>query len=113
VVGGDHGDTAFQFGASVSVKHGNRNIIDFKVSACKLICKKDTGKLLEATILTRLTSGLSVVAISPLHTYKYDQDVISCKFGQTSKNIQYVITTIPKVDLYVTSNLTFQAMVMG
>ena len=48
VVGGDHGDTAFQFGASVSVKLVcDGNIIEFEVSACELICRKDTATLIE------------------------------------------------------------------
>jgi len=34
VVGGDHGDTAFQFGASVSVNLTGNRIIDFEVSVC-------------------------------------------------------------------------------
>ena len=51
VVGSDHGDTAFQFGASVSVELSDDLIIDFKVSICELICRKDTGRLLEETIL--------------------------------------------------------------
>jgi hypothetical protein len=51
VVGGDHGNTAFQFGASVSVELSNDLIIDFKVSICGLICRKDTGRLREETIL--------------------------------------------------------------
>ena len=42
VVGGDHGDTAFQFGASVSVELSDDRIIDFEVSICELICCKDT-----------------------------------------------------------------------
>jgi hypothetical protein len=58
VVGGDHGDTAFQFGASVSVDLIDDRIIEFEVSVCELICHKDTGKLIESTILTRLTQGL-------------------------------------------------------
>ena len=58
VVGGDHGNTAFQFGASVSVELSNDRIIDFEVSTCELICRKNTGRLLEETILQRLTSGL-------------------------------------------------------
>jgi hypothetical protein len=45
VAGGDHGDTAFQFGASVSVDLIHDRIIDVEVSVCGLICHKDTGKL--------------------------------------------------------------------
>ncbi len=44
VVGGNHGDTAFQFGSSVSVKLCDGNIIEFEVSACELICRKDLAK---------------------------------------------------------------------
>jgi len=51
VVGGDHGDKAFQFGASVSFDLVDDRIIDFEVSNCELICCKDTG-LTERTILT-------------------------------------------------------------
>ncbi len=40
VVGGDHEDTAFQFGASVSVHLKDDAIIDFEVSVCELICQK-------------------------------------------------------------------------
>jgi hypothetical protein len=38
VVGGKHGNTAFQFGMSVSVKLTNNCIINFKVPVCELIC---------------------------------------------------------------------------
>ena len=38
VVGGNHGNTAFQFGMSVSVKLTNNCIINFEVSVCELIC---------------------------------------------------------------------------
>jgi hypothetical protein len=62
VVGGDHGDTAFQFGAAVSVTLINDHIIDFEVSVCELICWKDMGKLIESTILLSLTRGLDTVA---------------------------------------------------
>ena len=51
VIGSDHGNTAFQFGASVSVELSDDRIIDFKVSICELTCRKDTGRLLEETIL--------------------------------------------------------------
>ena len=42
MVGGDHGDTAFQFGAMyLSSFVMETFIIEFEVSACKLICRKD------------------------------------------------------------------------
>jgi hypothetical protein len=83
VVGGDHSNGAFQFGASVSAELSDGKIIDFEVSACELICRKDTGKLIESTILPTLTSGLMVVATAPLHILKDNQVNILCKFGLT------------------------------
>jgi hypothetical protein len=67
VVGGDHGDTAFQFATSVSVKLTDDCIIDFEVSVCELICRKDTGRLLEETILQQLMSGLEIISTFQLH----------------------------------------------
>ncbi len=52
VIGGDHGDTIFQFGASVSVELSDDRIINFKNLVCELICRNDTGKLIESRILT-------------------------------------------------------------
>jgi hypothetical protein len=62
VVGGDHGNTIFQFGALVLVELADNCNINFEVSVCKLICRKDTGRLLEETILVRLSSGLEIIA---------------------------------------------------
>ena len=81
VVGGDHCDTAFQFGASVSVKLCGGNIIEFEVSVCELICRKDTATLIESTILPRLTAGLLVVATYPLNIYKDKHGSILCEFS--------------------------------
>jgi hypothetical protein len=50
VASGDHGDVAFQFGASVHVEMSDRHRIHFEVSAIELICRKDTTQLIEATI---------------------------------------------------------------
>jgi hypothetical protein len=116
VIGGNQGDTAFQFGASVSIKLNGSKRIDFEVSACKLICQKDTAKFIEATILPMLTSGLKIVATSPLHIYKDNQGMTICKFGQTGQTTTAahgIIHTIPHVNLHITGDLAFQAMAMG
>ena len=113
VVGGDHGDTAFQFGASVSVKLCDGNKIEFEVSACELICRKDTATLIESTILPRLTAGLLVVATYPLHICKDAHGNILCSFSQICPTTEHAIKTIPKVKLYVTGDLAFQAMALG
>jgi hypothetical protein len=102
VVGGDHGDTTFQFGASVSVHLREGARIDFELSVCELICRKDTGKLIEQTILPTLTRGLEIVATWHLHIERNKQGQIPCEFKQTcSQNSHFV-------DMYVTGNLAFQ-----
>jgi hypothetical protein len=111
-VGGDHGNTAFQFGASVSVKLCG-NIIEFEVSACELSCRKDTATFIESLILPRLTAGLLVVATYPLHICKDVHGNILCSFSQICPMTEHAIKTIPKVKLYVTGNLAFQTMVFG
>jgi hypothetical protein len=83
VAGGDHGDVAFLFGAAILVEISEGITIDFKVSVIELICRKDTAKLIKATILPGLTSGLKKVATLPLHIYYDDCDgKIHCKFSK-------------------------------
>ena len=107
VVGGDHGDTAFQFGASVSVNLTNERIIDFEVSVIELICRIDTGELIESTILPRLTKGLEIVATWYLLIENNVNGQIECKFVDTSSPNSL------SVDMYVTGDLAFQAMALG
>jgi hypothetical protein len=111
VVGGDHGDTAFQFSASISVELNDARIIDFEVSVCELICRKDTGKLIEQTILPRLTNGLEVVATLPLHIETDKHGLLQCRFSRTAPVGNR--STPPKVEVYITGDLAFQAMVLG
>ena len=67
VVGGNHGDTAFQFSVSVSVDLSDDRITDFEVSFCESICCKDTVKLIERMFLTRRTKDLEIIAKWLLH----------------------------------------------
>jgi hypothetical protein len=115
VAGGDHGNVAFQFGASVQIEISDRSTIYFEVSVLELICRKDTPKLIEATLLPGLTSGLMKVATLSLHIYHDKRDgKIHCKFSNTSTILSpQHLTTIEKVDCYITSDLAFQAMSMG
>ncbi len=83
VVGGDHGDTAFQLGTSIAVELNDTTIIDFEVSVCELICRKDTAKLIEQTILPRLTNRLEVVATMPLHITTDKDGLLQCRFSHT------------------------------
>jgi hypothetical protein len=107
VAGGDHGDTAFQFSASVSDHLTDNRIIDFEVSVCELICHKDTSKLIETTILPRLTRGLEIVATWHLHIKNNEQGQIECEFKDAQSINSLTIHT------YVTGDLSFQAMVLG
>jgi hypothetical protein len=114
VVGGDHGDTAFQFGASVLVKLADNHNINFKVLVCKLICRKDTGRLLEETILERLTSGLENIATFELHLFTDKGGSLVAEFCPHGQ-IQNPTTTshTPITEVFVTGNLAFQAMALG
>jgi hypothetical protein len=112
VAGGDHGDVAFQFGASVHVEMSEGNRIHFKVSLIELICRKDTSELIEETILDELTAGLKKVATLGLHIHRDEHTGnIHCEFSETST--KFPVTTIEKVDCYITGDLAFQAMAMG
>ena len=111
VVGEDHGDTAFQFGTSISVELNDARIINFEVSVCKLICRKDTGKLIKQTILPRLTNGLQVIAAMPLHIETDEHDLLQCRFSRTAPVGNR--NTPPKVEVYLTGDLAFQATAIG
>jgi len=115
VAGGDHGDVAFQFGAAALLEISDGSTMDFDVSLVELICRKDTAKLIEATILPGLTSGLKKVATLPLRIHYDDHDgKIACQFSETSTiHSPPHSTTIETVDCYITGDLAFQAMSMG
>jgi hypothetical protein len=110
VAGGNHGDVAFQFGASAHIEISDGSTIYFEVSVLELICKKDAAKLIEATILPGLTSGLKKMATLSLHIHHEEQDgKIHCKFSNTSSILSpQHLMTIEKVDCYITCDLTFQ-----
>ncbi len=110
VVGGNHGDVAFQFGASITVEMIEGQIIEFKISVCEVICRKDTAKLIERTILPRLTNGLEVVKLIPLCiSVNTDDGKLVCEYNRTPS----IGSTTPIVDVYITGDLAFQAMALG
>jgi hypothetical protein len=106
VVSGDHGDTAFQFGAAVSVTLFDDHMINFEVSVCELICWKETGKLIESTILPTLSRGLDIIATWHLHIETSKQGQIECKFRETQT------LNSRTINMYITGNLAFQAMAL-
>ena len=84
VVRGDHGNTAFQIGAAITAEMHDGRKIYFEVTTVKLICRKDTSKLLEATILPRLTTGLKIINTPSLHLYfnsNNKEDLFVCSFN--------------------------------
>ncbi len=110
VVGGNRGDVAFQFGTSITVEMIDEQIIEFKISVCKVICRKDTAKLIERTILPQLTNGLKVVKLIPLCiSVSTDDGKLVCKYSCTPS----IGSATPMVDVYVTGNLAFQVMALG
>jgi len=105
VVGGDHGDTAFQFGVAITAEMHDGRKIYFKVTTVKLICRKDKSKLLEATILQRLTDGLKIISTQPLHLYfnSNNKDLFVCSFNTPPPDSQDH-TTI-EITVFVTGDL--------
>jgi hypothetical protein len=114
-VGSNHGDTAFQFGALFLIKLDDEYHLDFEVMVCELICCKDSGHLLEETILERLTQGLEIISTFELHLFMEDElNSIIAKFhsrGPPTAEPTTSYTPITKV--FVTGDLAFQAMALG
>jgi hypothetical protein len=108
VVGRDHGDTAFQFGASISVELNDTRTIDFEVSVCELLCCKDTAKLIKQSILPQLTNCLQVVAAMPLYIETDEHGQLQCRFSRTAPDGNR--STPPKVEVYLTGDLAFQSL---
>ena len=110
VVGGNHDDTAFQFGASVSVELSDDRIIDFEVSICELICRKDTGRH-EETILQQLTSGLEIISTFQLHLCTDDEsNVLVVKYRHRNPRLNVTPGHISNTEVFVMGDLAFQAM---
>jgi hypothetical protein len=112
VIGGNHGNTAFQFGASVSVKLSDNRIINFEVSIWELVCRRDTGHLLEELILQQLTSGLETIPTFQLHLFTdYESGVLVVVYPDPCSNV--TPGHIPITKVFVTGDLAFQAMALG
>jgi hypothetical protein len=66
--------------------------------------------------LTKLTCGLERVATLPLHIYTTD-DIehlkIHCQFGGMVPDCMQQLTSINKVDVYITGDPAFQATALG
>jgi len=63
----------------------NLVVFEFEVSVCEVICRKDTAKIIELTILPELTKGLKVVMLIPLCIGIYPDDgELICEFDHTA-----------------------------
>jgi hypothetical protein len=116
IVGGDHGDTAFQFGALVLIELDNEHHLDFEVMSCELICCKGSGRLLEDTILERLTQGLKIISTYELHLSMNEQNSIIAKFcskGPLTNEPTTTTSYTPITKVFMTGDLAFQAMALG
>ena len=114
IVGGDHGDTAFQFGALLLIELDDEHHIDFEVMVCELICRKDSGRLLEETILERLTQGLEIISTFELHLFINERKSIVAEFRLRNPTTEPTTTTYtPITEVFVTGDLAFQAMALG
>jgi hypothetical protein len=111
VAGGDHGDTAFQFGAAVTAKLRSGYELSYGLLSSELICRKDTAALLEATILPHLTKGLKIISEQPLHLYKTDDDSLICTFYASP--VKVTDPTKISVEIYSTGDLAYQVIGQG
>ena len=112
VVGGDHGNTAFQFGAAVTAKLQSGDEVHFELISSELICRKDTAALIEATILPKLTKGLETISKQTLHIYEQTGDnQLVCTFDLPPPEINDV--TKIKIKTYSTGDLAYQLMTQG
>jgi hypothetical protein len=67
-------------------------------------------------ILPSLTRGLERVATLPLHIHTEDDNEhlkMHCQFGGMVPDCMLQLTSINKVDVYVTGDLAFLAMALG
>jgi hypothetical protein len=108
VVGGDHGNTTFQFRVAVTAKLRSGDELSYELLSSELMCRKDTAALLEATILPRLTKGLKIISEQPLHLYKTNDDSLTCTFDAPLPEI--TDPTKISIEIYSTGDLAYQVM---
>ena len=112
MIGGDHGNTAFHFGAAITAELQDEGLLYFEDCCCKLVCRKDTSVLLEKTILPCLTTGLKVISMQALNIYSNADDMLLCSSFTPLPFHTNDPATI-KVSVFITGDLAFQAMIMG
>jgi hypothetical protein len=114
IIGGNHCDTAIQFGALVLIDLDNERNHDFEVIVCEVICHKVSGRLLEETILERLTQGLEIIFTFELHLFINKQKSIVAKFRSRFPMTEpTTITYTPITKVFMNGDLAFQAMALG
>ncbi len=114
VIGGDQSNTAFQFDMSVLVEIANNCIINFKVVVHELICRKNTERLLEETILPRLTARLEIISTFQLQIFRDNKGgTLVVEYHRHGQILNTTPRHIPTTKVFVMGNLAFQAMALG
>jgi hypothetical protein len=112
VIGGDFGDTAFQFIVEVTAILKDSSRIKFQSVLSELVCKTDSAALLEATILPNLHKGLEIVSDNELHIYSSDEGVLQCSFESPTSASSTECASFP-FEIYFTGDIAFQAIALG
>ena len=84
VIGGDHGQGAFQAGfqvVGVFTKESETPTVIFDIGLAKVICHKDNAKVLEKKIEPFLTRGFGTIIEDKLTNGLNKMGVIACVFG--------------------------------
>ncbi|KAL7553941.1 hypothetical protein ACHAWF_017571 [Thalassiosira exigua] len=112
ITGGDHGDVAFQFGATVQVETKEENL-EFEMSLAEVLCRTDSAEIIEKTILGDLTKAMKTVATKRLHIYKDAEGKVGCCFGAMPDGASFESYSGIEVKMHVTGDLAFYAMALG
>jgi hypothetical protein len=112
VFGGDHGQGAFQFGAKVEMHFTDTaKSIPFIISLAEVVCRKDTGELLEKTIIKPLAKGMKTITNCNLLLSRGGDGKVECIFD--NKERDKTTTSGYVVDSYLCGDLAFMMMAMG
>lgn len=113
VVGGDHGQGAFQAGCQdvvVFAEESETPTVIFDIGLAEVICRKDNAKVLENTIEPFLTRGFGIITENKLTIGLNEEGEIACVFGD-DETLQS--KTTPQKEMYCVGDFAFYAMILG
>ena len=116
VFGGDHEKGAFWLCFCVIIKvYGIKDLFYKTASVADVFCKKDSGDILEKTILPMLTKDLKKISESKV-TIQYESGnagkIVCGLITKTSPNPNRA-RTVDHVTMYVTGDLAWLAAMLG